>query len=172
MTTNKFQTQSHTTIVQDGKPIMSIWWPMSVLAGWIGCFIAGAGLLSAYQSSANCRSQYYGRNNTCTGGNQGERSAGIAFILIAIALKLVFWILIIMRCYQQRRRYVSVTTLAGNRHGFGNAGFNEQSVPLNQYAPHQGQHTGYHPYPQYAAGPTSYPSQVYQENAPLQTRYG
>jgi len=143
--------QTTTATVHTGKPPMSIWWPMGVLAGWVLCFIAAAGLIGAYESSANCEFNEDDGTTTCY-GNNGEFYAGIAFIIVAVILKFIFWGLLIVRCYQRRRGYVSVTTVVENN----NLG-NQQGVPLNQYVPQQEQHTGYQ-------------SQVYQD-VPLQTRY-
>jgi hypothetical protein len=163
---------AQTTTLRDGKPPMSILWPLGMLAGWVICFIAGAGLIAAYVGTASCVTNIVDgyAQRVCTGGNKGEYYAGLAFIVLAVILKLVFWVLLIMRCVQRRRGYVTVTTIVEN-----NQSVHDQQIPLTRYE-EQGQFGEYnkHSGPQYVPeqGPTGYPPQAYQDNAPLhQQRY-
>ncbi|CZR54722.1 uncharacterized protein PAC_04606 [Phialocephala subalpina] len=116
------------TLTVNQPKIMSMWWPMGILFAWIACLIAGAALIGSWVSNSNCVFDSDYDITTCDGKN-GSYYAGLAFICIAIILKLVFWVLIIVRCYQRRKGYVAVTTVTH----VGEAG-----IPLNAYQPYGG----------------------------------
>lgn len=102
---------------------------MGILVVWIACLIAGGALIGSWVSNSNCVFDSDYDITTCDGKN-GSYYAGLALICIAIILKLVFWVLIVVRCYQRRRGYVAVTTVT---HTGG-----EASIPLNAYQPYGG----------------------------------
>ncbi|KAE8440933.1 hypothetical protein EG329_006172 [Mollisiaceae sp. DMI_Dod_QoI] len=125
-----------TTTIINSKPPVSLWWATGCLVGWIGCFIAGAALIGAWANNSDCvlNSDIDFDTESCS-SHDSQYWAGVAFIIVAVILKLVFWTLMIVRCYQRRRGYVAVTV--------NNTGHPEQGIPLNSYQQPQREVPGY-----------------------------
>jgi len=122
------------------------------------CFAIGGGLIGAWASSDNCSVVDDEGDVVCSGTN-GEYYAGLAFIVIAVILKISFWITLIVYCVQRRRSrnvapiiYVNNTAYAGNT-GYGGGVEAGKATPLaNIYGGAQ----PYNPVPQAEVGPSRF----------------
>jgi len=163
----QINTGSPAVATSDGGAPISQWWPIGLLISSVLFFILGGGLLGAWSSSTVCDYGYF--DDICY-GNASEYDGGIACIVIAVVLKVAFWIVLIVFCVQRRRSRASPSTVVYvNAQAAAESGNAAKAQPqASMYSTPQPEFTGVQPAPQYGA-----PAQVQTPVAEKQavTRY-